>query len=137
MLHGSRKSEISKRKNLRWMSLFVLHTFPYVDFSLWKVAFKMCFNLAFPLFFFWTIFMSNLPYTFICRTWYSHKIFVPVEVSSTDGDFDIFGKKFQNINFDFGTFKTLILRARSIFLKGGHPTKIWSKYYFSWKPCQS
>jgi hypothetical protein len=33
----------------------------------------------------------------------------------------------QNKNFDFSTLWTLILHARSIFFKGGHPTKIWRK----------
>jgi hypothetical protein len=37
----------------------------------------------------------------------------------------------QYDNFNFGTPKTLILHARSIFSKGGHLTKIWSKKYFS------
>ncbi len=33
----------------------------------------------------------------------------------------------QNKNFHFGITKTLILHARSIFFRGGHITKIWSK----------
>ena len=36
----------------------------------------------------------------------------------------------QNKNFNFGTLKTLILHARSIFFKGGHPTKILKKKFF-------
>jgi hypothetical protein len=39
----------------------------------------------------------------------------------------------QNKNVDFGTLKTLILHARSIFFKGGHPTKIWRKKIFFMK----
>jgi hypothetical protein len=34
----------------------------------------------------------------------------------------------KNVNFD-----TLILHARSIFFKGGHPTKIWRKKIFFMK----
>jgi hypothetical protein len=36
----------------------------------------------------------------------------------------------QNKNFNFGTTKTLILHAQSIFFRGGHITKIWSKNIF-------
>ncbi len=39
----------------------------------------------------------------------------------------------QNKNFNFGSLKTLILHARSIFFKGGHPTKIWRKKIFLMK----
>ncbi len=39
----------------------------------------------------------------------------------------------QNENFNFGTLKTLILHARSIFFKGGHPKKIWRKKIFFMK----
>ena len=39
----------------------------------------------------------------------------------------------QNKNFNFGTLKTLILDTRSIFFKGGHPTKIWRKKIFFMK----
>jgi hypothetical protein len=39
----------------------------------------------------------------------------------------------QNENFNFGTTKTLILHARSIFFIGGHLTKIWSKKIFFMK----
>ncbi len=39
----------------------------------------------------------------------------------------------QNKNFNFGTTKTLILHARSIFFRGGHITKIWSKKIFFMK----
>ncbi len=39
----------------------------------------------------------------------------------------------QNKNFDFGTLKALILHARSIFFKGGHPTKIRRKKIFFMK----
>jgi hypothetical protein len=39
----------------------------------------------------------------------------------------------QNKNFNFGTLKTLILHTRSIFFKGGHPTKIWRKKIFFMK----
>ena len=40
---------------------------------------------------------------------------------------------FQNQNFDFKTTKTLILQAWSIFSKGAHLTKLWSKKIFSMK----
>jgi hypothetical protein len=33
----------------------------------------------------------------------------------------------HNKTFKFGTTKTLILHTQSIFFKGGHLTKIWSK----------
>jgi hypothetical protein len=39
----------------------------------------------------------------------------------------------QNKTFKFGTTKTLILHTRSIFFKGGHLTKIWSKKIFFMK----
>jgi hypothetical protein len=52
-------------------------------------------------------------------------LFVPVEVSSPDES--------QNKNFDIGTLQTWILHARSIFFKGGHPTKIWRKKIFFMK----
>ncbi len=39
----------------------------------------------------------------------------------------------QNKIFYFGTLKTLILHARSIFFKGGHPPKIWRKKIFFMK----
>ena len=39
----------------------------------------------------------------------------------------------QNKNFNFGTLKALIFHARSIFFKGGHPTKIWRKKIFFMK----
>jgi hypothetical protein len=39
----------------------------------------------------------------------------------------------QNKTFKFGITKTLILHTRSIFFKGGHLTKIWSKKIFSMK----
>jgi hypothetical protein len=39
----------------------------------------------------------------------------------------------RNKNFNFGTTKTLILHARSIFFKEGHLTKIWSKKIFCMK----
>jgi hypothetical protein len=64
--------------------------------------------------------------------------FVPVEVSKPDGNFDTLGKSLllyepQNKNFNFGITKTLILHARSIFFRGGHITKIWSKKIFFMK----
>jgi hypothetical protein len=55
--------------------------------------------------------MSNLPYTFFGG--HGHQtLFVSVEVSSPEGNFDILGK------FDFETTKTWILHAWSIFLTG-------------------
>jgi hypothetical protein len=39
----------------------------------------------------------------------------------------------QNKTFKFGTTETLILHTRSIFFKGGHLTKIWSKKIFFMK----
>jgi hypothetical protein len=62
----------------------------------------------------------------------SRKIFVLVEVSSSDGNFNTFGYFFggqccevQSLNINFVTSKTLILHAWS----RGHLTKIWSKKY--------
>jgi hypothetical protein len=39
----------------------------------------------------------------------------------------------QNKTFKFGTTESLILHTRSIFFKGGHLTKIWSKKIFFMK----
>ena len=39
----------------------------------------------------------------------------------------------QNKTFKFGTSKTLNLHTRSIFFKGGHPTKMWKKKIFFMK----
>jgi hypothetical protein len=68
-----------------------------------------------------------------CNTLFSggedrQELFVPVEVSSPDGNFES-----QSKNFNFGTLKTLILHARLIFFKGGHPTKIWREKIFFMK----
>ncbi len=41
--------------------------------------------------------------------------------------------EFENQNFDFETTKTSILHAWSIFFKGAHLTKLWSKKTFSMK----
>jgi hypothetical protein len=41
--------------------------------------------------------------------------------------------EYQSTNFNFDTLKTLILHARSIFFKGGHPTKIRRKKIFFMK----
>ena len=79
-----------------------------------------------------------------CHTLFSggedrQELFVPVEVNSPDGNFDTFANlslhlyESQNKNFNFGITKTLILHARSIFFKGGHPTKIWRKKIFFMK----
>jgi hypothetical protein len=82
--------------------------------------------------------MSNLQYTFFGGH-DRQTFFVSVEVSSPDGNFDIFGKsyyrryEFQNQNFDFETTKTSILHAWSIFFKVAHLTKLWSKKIFSMK----
>jgi hypothetical protein len=74
-----------------------------------------------------------------CHTLFSggqdrQELFMHVEAGSPDGNFDTLGKSFfasQNKNFNFGTTKTLILHAPSIFFKGGHLTKIRSTKYFS------
>ncbi len=82
--------------------------------------------------------MSNLPYTFLGGH-DRQTLFVSVEVSSPDGNFDILENLFyqrygfQHQNFDFKTTKTLILHAWSIFFKGSHLTKLWSKKIFSMK----
>jgi hypothetical protein len=85
--------------------------------------------------------MSNLPYTFfggyVCQT-----LFVSGEVSSPDGSFDIPENlvyqcyEFQNQNYVFEISKTLILHAWSIFFKGAHLTKLWSKKYFHENPVE-
>jgi hypothetical protein len=57
-------------------------------------------------------------------------------VTSTSSEnlfYQCYGFHFQNQNFDFKTTKTLILHAWSIFFKGAHPTKLWSKKLFSMK----
>ncbi len=76
--------------------------------------------------------MSNLPYTFFGRH-DRHTLFVSVEVSSPDGNFDTLGKSFlppryelQNQNFYFEIAKTWILHAWSIFFKRAQLTKLWS-----------
>jgi hypothetical protein len=74
-----------------------------------------------------------------CHTLFSggedrQELFVPVEVCSSDGNFiSLHLYESQNKNFNFGTLKTLILHAQSIFFKGGHPTKIWRKKIFFMK----
>ncbi len=70
--------------------------------------------------------MSNLPYTFF----WGHdrqQLFVPVEVSSPDSNFDILGKSFLptlGISYDFDTTKTLILHAWSIFFNEANLVKL-------------
>jgi hypothetical protein len=64
------------------------------------------------------------------------ELFVPVEeaqmvTSKPSENLSLRLYEAQNKTFKFGTPKTLILHARSIFFKGGHLTKIWSKTYFS------
>jgi hypothetical protein len=48
---------------------------------------------------------------------------------------NLLGKPYeiQNQNFDFCTPQTLILYTRSIFLRGGHLKKMWSKKLFFMK----
>jgi hypothetical protein len=55
-------------------------------------------------------------------------------VTSTSSE-NLFYQRYgvQNQNFDFKTSKTLILHARSIFFKGAHLTKLWSKKIFFMK----
>ncbi len=67
------------------------------------------------------------------------ELFVPVEVrsqmvtSTPPGNLSLQFYEAQNKNFNFGTTKTLILHTRSIFFKGGHITKIWSKTIYFMK----
>jgi hypothetical protein len=55
-------------------------------------------------------------------------------VTSTSSE-NLFYQRFelQNQNFDFETTKTLILHAWSIFFKGAHLAKLWSKKIFFMK----
>ncbi len=91
---------------------------------------------------FLTIFLSNLPYTFIWRTW-SSNINVPVEVSSSVGNFDTPWKfsweTLWNSKSEFWFWHSTDLDfIRPVdFLKGGHLKKFGVKKYFSWKPCRS
>jgi hypothetical protein len=80
-----------------------------------------------------------VPYTFL-GVQDRQELFVPVEVGSLEGNFDTLKNlslqlyESQNKNFNFGTTKALILHIWSIFFKGDHPTKIWSKKYFHENP---
>ncbi len=55
-------------------------------------------------------------------------------VTSTSSE-NLFYQRYelQNQNFDFETRKTLILHAWSIFFKGAHLAKLWSKKIFFMK----
>ncbi len=80
-----------------------------------------------------------------CNTLFSggedrQELFVPVEVSSPEGTYvtsspsenlSLHLYESQNKNFNFGTLKTLILHARSIFFKGVTQKKYGGKKYFS------
>ena len=67
------------------------------------------------------------------------ELFVPVEVeaqmvtSTPSENLSLEFYEAQNKNFKFGATKTLILHTRSVFFKGGHLTKIWSKKIFFMK----
>jgi hypothetical protein len=82
--------------------------------------------------------MSNLPYTFLEGMTVKHFLYLSKlaarMVTSTSSE-NLFYQRYerQNQNFDFETTKTLILRAWSIFFKGAHLTKLWSKKIFSMK----
>ncbi len=68
---------------------------------------------------------------------YLSKIAAQMVTSTFSGNLFYQRFKFENKNFDFKTTKTLILDAWSIFFKGAHLTKLWSKKYLPWKPCRS
>ncbi len=96
--------------------------------------------LTFPHYVFWTIFVSNLPYTFLWGPRSSRiictcmsKLAAQMVTSTPLENLSLHLYESQNKNFNFGTTKTSILHARSIFFKGVHLTKIWSKKIFFMK----
>ncbi len=94
--------------------------------------------LAYPHFAFWAIFISNLPYTSFGGH-YRQTLFISVEVSSPDGNFDILGKSFlpmlwiSESKFWFWNNKDLDFTRLVDFFQGGSPTKLWSKKIFFMK----
>ncbi len=83
--------------------------------------------------------MLNLPYTFLWRPrsarifLYLSKLATQMVISTPLENLSLLLYEPQNKNFNFSTTKTLILHARSIFFRGGHITKIWSKKIFFMK----
>jgi hypothetical protein len=81
----------------------------------------------------------NLPYTFLWRPrsarifLYLSKLATQMVTSTPLENLSLLLYEPQNKNFNFGTTKTLILHARSIFFRRGHITKIWSKKIFFMK----
>ncbi len=64
---------------------------------------------------------------------YLSKLAAQMVTSTPSENLSLHPYETQYKNFNFGTLKTLILHARSIFFKGGHPTKIWRKKIFFMK----
>ncbi len=64
---------------------------------------------------------------------YLSKLAAQMVTSAPSENLSLHLYEYQNKNFNFDTLKTLILHARSIFFKGGHPTKIWRKKIFFMK----
>jgi hypothetical protein len=81
----------------------------------------------------------NLPYTFLWRPrsarifLYLSKLATQMVTSTPLENLSLLLYEPQNKNFNLGTTKTLILHARSIFFRGGHIPKIWSKKIFFMK----
>jgi hypothetical protein len=81
----------------------------------------------------------NLPYTFLWRPrsarifLYLSKLATQMVTSTPLENLSLLLYEPQNKYFNFGTTKTLILHAWSIFFRGGHITKIWSKKIFFMK----
>jgi hypothetical protein len=103
------------------MRQFQLLTYPYSDFL--------------------ATFMSNLPYTFLEGMIVKHYLYLlklAAQMGTLTSSKKFFYRcyEFQNQNCDFKTTKTLILHAWSIFLKGAHLTKLWSKNIFHENPVE-
>ncbi len=64
---------------------------------------------------------------------YLSKLAAQMVTSTPSENLSLHLSESENKNFNFDTLKTLILHARSIFFKGGHPTKIWRKKIFLMK----
>ncbi len=83
--------------------------------------------------------MLNLPYTFLWRPrsarifLYLSKLATQMVTSTPLENLSLLLYEPQNKNFNFGTTKTLILYTWSIFFRGGHIKKIWSKKIFFMK----
>jgi hypothetical protein len=117
-------------KNLRWLLLFILFTFPCVGFSLSKLAFKNIPPLHFEQHSCQTCCTPFLEDMIVKHHLYLSKLAAQM-VTSENLVYQRYG--FQNQNFDFKTTKTLILHAWSIFFNWAHLTKLWNKKIFSMK----